>query len=386
MNIQYQRNLKNSYMVVIEPGQRLNMDGQLAEKMIQRQKIPGLLYWVTMEHEGDMTFWYQISGLQSLSDWLTQHALDHKLLSHLLSGLLALQEELPRFYLRPEHVLLQLEQIFLDTSGEQIFFCYEPLWNKDPRMALQELMEQLLPKIDHGDKAAVGFGYGLYEKCQEENADIWHYVLEQNTGEIQIGQEVCEETVSGRRAQEEVCEEEPQYVQKEQRDRTAVKKGHGQRTRNRLLERVHRKLPDIASLPVIQSFGKKKQEQPASIYLFEPEEEEPVCENPTVFLGAKTTAEGRLLYRGGGEEKNFVIEGDSFIIGGRNEQADGQLLSDGISRSHARIIREEDQYYIEDLNSKNGTYLNGELLAYKQKRQVKPGDHLRFAREEYVFY
>lgn len=373
-------------MVVIEPGQRLNMDGQLAEKMIQRQKIPGLLHWVTMEHEGDMTFWYQISGLQSLSDWLMQHSLDHKRMSHLLSGLLALQEELPRFYLRPQHVLLQLEQIFLDASGEQIFFCYEPLWDKDPRMALQELMEQLLPKIDHGDKAAVGFGYGLYEKCQEENADIWHYVLEQNTGEIQIGQEVCEETLSGRNLQEEMCEEEPKKIEKVQRERTAIIKGHGQRARNLLLEQVHRKLPEIASLPVIQGFGKKKQEQPSSIYLFEPEEEQPVCENPTVFLGAKTTAEGRLIYRGGGEEKNFVIEGDSFIIGGRNEQADGQLLSGGISRSHARITREEDQYYIEDLNSKNGTYLNGELLAYKQKRKIKPGDHLRFAREEYVFY
>lgn len=49
MNIQYQRNLKNSYMVVIEPKQPLNMDGQLAEKMMQRQKIAGLLSWVTME-------------------------------------------------------------------------------------------------------------------------------------------------------------------------------------------------------------------------------------------------------------------------------------------------------------------------------------------------
>ena len=63
-------------MVVIEPGQPLNMDGQLAEKMIQSQRIPGLLHWVTMEHEGDMTFWYQITGLQSLSDWLTHDALD----------------------------------------------------------------------------------------------------------------------------------------------------------------------------------------------------------------------------------------------------------------------------------------------------------------------
>ena len=132
--------------------------------------------------------------------------------------------------------------------------------------------------------------------------------------------------------------------------------------------------------------GKHKKEKPDPVYLFEPEEKETTCENPTIFLGAKQTAEGRLVYRGAGNESSFLIEGDSFLLGGRNEQADGQLLAFGVSRNHARITREDDRYYIEDLNSRNGTYLNGELLAYKQKRPVKPGDHLCFAREEYVFY
>ena len=146
------------------------------------------------------------------------------------------------------------------------------------------------------------------------------------------------------------------------------------------------KLPVTSALSWVQSLRKKKKEKPAPVYLFEPEEKEEVCENPTVYLGAKEIAEGRLLYRGAGEESSFVIEGDSFLLGGRNEQADGQIQASGVSRNHARITREEDQYYIEDLNSKNGTYLNGELLAYKQKCPVNPGDHLRFAREEYVFF
>lgn len=361
-------------MVVIEPGQPLNMDGQLAEKMIQRQRIPGLLHWVTMEHEGDMTFWYQITGLQSLSDWLTHHALDYKLFGHLLSELLALQEELPRFYLKTQHLLLQSEQIFLDASGEQVVFCYEPLWNRDPRRSLQELMEQLLPKIDHADKDAVRLGYGLYEKCQEENADVWNYVLEQNTGNACIHQETGEEFATDR----------PE--QTDQPEQKAVKKENTQRKSSGIPEKMLEKLPVTSALSWVRSLGKKKKEKPVPVYLFEPEEKEEVCENPTVYLGAKEIAEGRLLYRGAGEESSFVIEGDSFLLGGRNEQADGQIQASGVSRNHARITREEDQYYIEDLNSKNGTYLNGKLLAYKQKCPVNPGDHLRFAREEYVFF
>ena len=383
MDIQYQRNLKNSYMVVIEPGQPLNMDGQLAEKMMQRQQIPGLLHWVTMEHEGDMTFWYQITGLQSLSDWLSHHALDYKLFGHLLSGLLALQEELPRFYLKTEHLLLQTEQIFLDTSGEQVAFCYEPLWNKDPRQSLQELMEQLLPRIDHADKEAVRLAYGLYEKCQEENADVWHYVLEQNRGNMCI----CGKTEG---AFVTDCPEQKASAQKnsvqECTEHTLTGKSNAQKKFPGIPEKMLGKLPVISALSWVQSLGKKKKEQSEPVYLFEPETEEEVCVNPTIYLGAKETAEGRLLYRGAGEEQSFVIDGDSFLLGGRNEQADGQIFASGVSRNHARITREEDQYYIEDLNSRNGTYLNGKLLSYKQKCPVKPGDHLRFAREEYVFY
>ncbi len=358
MNIQYQRNLKNSYMVVIEPGQPLNMDGQLAEKMMQRQQIPGLLHWVTMEHEGDMTFWYQITGLQSLSDWLSHHLLDHVLLGHLLSGLLALQEELPRFYLKAEHLLLQSDQIFLDAGGERAVFCYQPLWNKDPRLSLQGLMEQLLPKIDHADKDAVQFSYGLYEKCQEENADVWAYVLAQNTENGHIDGKSRETPKADEPEQQAAGQQIP----------------------------LQEKLPVISALSWVQSLGKKKREKPAPVYLFEPEEQAPASVHPTICLGAKETAEGRLLYRGAGAEPSFVIEEDSFLLGGRNEQADGQLSASDVSRNHARITKEKDQYYIEDLNSRNGTYLNGELLAYKQKCPVNPGDHLRFAREEYIFY
>lgn len=371
MNIQYQRNLKNSYMVVIEPDQPLNIDGQLAEKMMQRQQIPGLLPWVTMEHEGDMTFWYQITGLQSLSDWLRHHPLDHKLFAHLLSGLLALQEQLPRFYLKTQHLLLKEEQIYLDNAGEKVAFCYEPLWQKEMRESLQELMEQLLPRIDHNDRNAVQLGYGLYEKCQEPNADVWQYILEQSTA---TGYE--EQWLSDQPAPEDdpgkmKLQEELKHVP---RQRQSV-----------LPQEMLEKLPASSALSWLHSIGKKKKEEhPTPVYLFEPEEAPTVCEHPTEYLGSGTT-EGRLVYQGICGEKDFVIEGNSFLIGGRNDLADGQLQAPGISRNHARITRQEGVYYIEDLNSRNGTYLNGDLLSYKQKYRIKPGDHLRFAREEYVF-
>jgi hypothetical protein len=156
----------------------------------------------------------------------------------------------------------------------------------------------------------------------------------------------------------------------------------------RWTEKMGQRMPVVSALSWVQSLGigKKKEEPPEPLYLFEPQEEPGESGQPTVCLAALEHAEGRLVYQGTGTEDSFVIEGETFLVGGRNGHADGKLQSTWVSRNHARITREKDDYYIEDLNSKNGTYLNGDLLPYRQRRHMKPGDHLRFAREEYVFY
>jgi FHA domain len=48
-----------------------------------------------------------------------------------------------------------------------------------------------------------------------------------------------------------------------------------------------------------------------------------------------------------------------------------------ISRSHARIYLRERQYYIEDLDSKNGTELNGVVLLEGQAQVLSVGDQIR---------
>ena len=42
-------------------------------------------------------------------------------------------------------------------------------------------------------------------------------------------------------------------------------------------------------------------------------------------------------------------------------------------------------YYIEDLNSTNGTFVNDEPLAYKERRKLNSNDMIRFADVRYRF-
>lgn len=56
-----------------------------------------------------------------------------------------------------------------------------------------------------------------------------------------------------------------------------------------------------------------------------------------------------------------------------------------VSRRHARIIYRQEQYWLEDLNSVNGTRHNGKLLSARSPVALLPGDQIEFGRGVTVF-
>ena len=61
------------------------------------------------------------------------------------------------------------------------------------------------------------------------------------------------------------------------------------------------------------------------------------------------------------------------LVIGRGDKAGLRLVDDGISRDHARIVREAGQLILEDLGSTNGTYCNGERVT---RQALSEGDKI----------
>lgn len=64
------------------------------------------------------------------------------------------------------------------------------------------------------------------------------------------------------------------------------------------------------------------------------------------------------IFSGYGHNQSFELVGDSVYIG-RSEENDIQISDMSVSRQHLKIIEKDGLLYIMDLNSQNGTYVNG---------------------------
>jgi pSer/pThr/pTyr-binding forkhead associated (FHA) protein len=74
--------------------------------------------------------------------------------------------------------------------------------------------------------------------------------------------------------------------------------------------------------------------------------------------------------------QRWVIDRDNFVIG-RGSDCDLILPERQVSRYHARITRDAGRYVLHDLDSKNGTHLNGVQVA--ASAPLRDGDEVQIA-------
>ncbi|MGZ3658271.1 MAG: GGDEF domain-containing protein, partial [Bdellovibrionota bacterium] len=86
---------------------------------------------------------------------------------------------------------------------------------------------------------------------------------------------------------------------------------------------------------------------------------------------AKATDPVLILIRGTPQGKKYSLKGGKKFVMGRDKSAEIQLDDANISRQHATISFEDDKIYIEDLGSRNGTYLNDEKMSPGKKELAK---------------
>jgi pSer/pThr/pTyr-binding forkhead associated (FHA) protein len=91
-----------------------------------------------------------------------------------------------------------------------------------------------------------------------------------------------------------------------------------------------------------------------------------------------------LVIRAGGGRvgESFPINGERMAIGRRPDSA--VFLDDvTVSRDHALLIRRNDHWYLDDLGSLNGTYVNRSRI---ESHQLQEGDEVQIGKYKLTFH
>lgn len=411
--VSYQRNIAGSYMKI--PVSRIN---EFDERLILKKKLPGLIPVERCFMDGRGEYWYQITGKQSLDTYCRLQDVSVAFIEQVILSVCSEIEILEWNLLDINCLQLEPELVYISNQTQEVLFCVYPENTQDISLGFQQLMEYLLTRIDHKDEEMVRLGYGIYEKTLREGyniLDIREFIVQrrnERNPQIQDNSEMdgLGKATEGKRKSDKVAkqdrirnvdrtgkQEEKGVLKKQVEEACPVSETGVRDWRNGLgktqeiwaaMQETWGHIRELLKTSLIPERTKKKELSQADFFYDTEEEEElePVIEiHPTVCIGqGNLREEGLLLYEGRDTYPDYHIQKEVCTVG-KDQASDLLLQKETVSRHHAKIRKMEDGYYIEDLNSTNGTYLNDELLSYKEPRLLHSSDLICFADVKYRF-
>lgn len=133
------------------------------------------------------------------------------------------------------------------------------------------------------------------------------------------------------------------------------------------------------------AYGQTSSRQPAFVaehtrYGGEPQKKTRLGDTGVLFEDVDCAPHLVLMSTNPRQKESIVLERDSYVIGKLPAQADIVLEHPSVSRVHAKLERLGNDYYLCDLNSTNGTFINGKRLMVNESVKIQPSDEIAFAR------
>lgn len=427
MRTEYRRDLQHSYLV-LSPGEKQEEAYPL--RMITENQIQGLLSCSCRRMNEEILYYYDITSRISLAERCLCRKITGKELIVLIQSLIRVLTVMDEYLLNGNSLCLKPEYIYMDVQMNTVDFCYVPgeLWDLEENF--RELLEGILPLLDHQNQEDVLVGYGLYHYAVQESFSVegLQRLLEQyrRDGDHSEKDESSEDEPQPEEPEERRYDMAPEkyeaaldaFFEDEQEETRSHPAAVTLSTVGIILYGMtgwylwrnfrgylwawgggialifgiavlfiwKRKKDREEILPESESVETQKKEtiepnrakQPELI-IKEGKRMEEACNTQILRPGCGTgTYILEERYPNAGHQVK-LNENSIQFIGHLESMADVILPSNAVSRLHARFRRDKDGCYLRDLNSRNGTWVNGQELQGEQEVEIKPGDEIRFA-------
>lgn len=390
MQVKYRNDMYTNYLLMEIP---FHADLQTyAFKMIEKNQMKGVLPAKVRMEDGRGYLYLDIGNKRNLVEIYKDKEMDLEEMTKIFQGLLPILEELRNYLLTEKMIYLDPQYIF--EQEDETGYCVVILPWQDENPNFRKMAEFFLEKINQKDENGVNAAYHFYRQQSQEPFSLYHFmpVLEKENI-LKRQKKHKEEIPCIPKPQEWKIEEVESNSQVEVREQENNTEGGAKYfilviTFLGLAAQFFQPIPNrikISCLAVsLLSFllflsllllkkGKKKEEKPQRT---EPIEEEWEVGETLFFESQENEEEWKLQWKERGRLKQSVIDSFPCKIG-KIKEAVSVVISDvSVSRIHCQLIKRENKIAIMDLNSTNGTCLNGIPLKNGEIIEIEKNDEI----------
>lgn len=427
MNIEYKKIFNKNYVVLT--------DYNISEykecyrsKMLKSNQPEFFLPYDTQNINGIIQFTYDISSKQSIESFYEDSKIDYQTIRHFLFSLKEALDILNNYLLEPDYLVLEPQLIYLNITTKNLYFCYCPGEKQNFYDSLNHFLCYMISKIDHEDNNSIILAYSLQQQSMNKNytfddlIEILNKPVFEHTSPP-VQKEDIENIPSSMDLSDQIQFEHLHLKEEIPSANSFLFLYIGMflisigitfylTTIKNMISPMTSGLIIIATgflCYLIHNNHYRKESSPTSceneVHSFQmvslTEEEitpsEPCFPSPhvqteenyyedTVILGYRNTENNpKLIYTGTDFDSVNDLTRFPFTIGKMVQNVDMVIAHPMISRIHSKIYYKENHYYIEDMNSSNGTYINNELIPPHTLTEISPGDYITFSHLTYIF-
>lgn len=400
MHSEWKRDIQHNYLVITDDTTR---GDSYEEEMLKYNDISGVLPYYTQKIDNEQKFFYETGNLVSLTEYIKTNKFSYSQIKVVSESILRIVSDCAEYLLKAENLMITPEYLLIAKEDTKIHLCYYPGYHLPVKEQLARIFEYFMGCIDYADKNSVYLVYTMYRKSREETctiSELWS-VLKEEKNEEEVKERKEKEDEQELQVRQEEVQEEPicqptveqqgEYIFKEgpkpqlivpipleERPQSEKNQGVVQKMKSRFKKVFHtqeetKETKQVqAKRPLVATSSERLG------YVREAHKTSPIVHTQYRF-------ETKLVSCNEEEYESITLKFFPYYIGSATEKNNFIIAHPKVSPYQFKITQEGNCYFICDLFSKDGTYVNGNRLKPEKMNEITTGDRISFGDRTYIF-
>lgn len=380
MEIVYKKDGSQNFMII--KGQVID-ENDYKFQMILNNKIKGLIPLSVKVINNKQEIYYETTSMITLESMYAKKRMSAGEIYNMVKSIKKLSDTMKEYLLDINNIIFDAQYVYIKRQEEKYEFCYCPGAGQNFQESLREFFDKLLEYINHNDRKAVLIAYGIQQitisdcftiqdlaDCAEKSVN-WFEPGYTQREKKNLKKDLREEKNS------EIQYEDMQVKHNTEKKRLFEKIVEIFKGKNRFKNE-----DELVNGEGIKAFEKNDFYEDT----YKNSDTDMLIEEDATMLLTSAGAIKTITLKNMDEDNPMEVTPNKFpyILGKSKKSSDYYVDSPVVSRVHLRISEDMAGYFVEDLNSTNGTFVNGIQLTPHEIKEINEGDRITMADIDFV--